>query len=137
MKAVINGKKISYCVEGQGKAVVLLGGEAQPIAKEGFLAQSGYRVIVPDLSASDETKGSSLAGKVVALMNYLGTGRAVVAANRLNADLVKALEERYPQRLADVVFLDGSPEENTSKLIERLHLLRQTRQPTSRLSRVA
>jgi len=137
MKAVINGKKISYSVEGQGKAVVLLGGEQQPIAKEGFLAQSGYRVIVPDLSETDETRGSSLAGKVVALMNYLGTGRAVVAATRLNADLVKVLVERYPQRLADVVFLDGSPEENTTNLAERLHQLRHARQPTSRLGRVA
>jgi len=137
MKAIINGKKISYSVAGQGKAVVLLGGVNQAIAKESLLAESGYRVIVPDLSSSDETKDCSMACKVVALMNYLGTGRAVVAASRLDADLVGALLEKYPQRFADVVFLDGSPEENTFNLAARLHQVRGTRQLGYRLGRVA
>ncbi|BCA79783.1 alpha/beta hydrolase [Desulfuromonas sp. AOP6] len=137
MKAIVNGKKINYSVAGQGKAVVLLGGEEQALAQENLLAESGYRVIVPDLSQTGESRDCSLAGKVVALMNYLGTGRAVVAASHFNAELVRTLIDRYPQRFADVVILDGSTEENTANLAARLHRLRGARQSGVRLSRVA
>jgi hypothetical protein len=88
MKATVNGITLGYDDIGSGPAVVLL--HDFPLSRRMWepqiapLVAAGYRVIVPDLRGFGESSEaeaacdiSVYADDVVALLNYLGIGRAV------------------------------------------------------------
>lgn len=111
----VNSGRLSYDDQGSGPAVILLHGYPlcramwQPQLKD--LSAAGYRVIAPDLRgfgtsplAQDRVSMDTYADDVIALMDDLGLGRAVVVGMSMGGYVLFNLLERYPQRLAGAVF---------------------------------
>ena len=116
MKALINGNVMAFDDVGAGPAVLLLHGF--PLSRRvwepqvGPLVDAGFRVIVPDLRGFGESavpeEGydmNTFADDIVALMNYLGVGRAVVGGMSMGGYVLLDLLARYPQRLNAAMFL--------------------------------
>ena len=111
----VNSGRLSYDDQGSGPAVILLHGYPlcramwQPQVKA--LSAAGYRVIAPDLRGfgnsplvQDSVSMDTYADDVIALMDDLGLGRAVVVGMSMGGYVLFNLLERYPQRLAGAVF---------------------------------
>lgn len=101
--------------QGSGPAVILLHGYPlcramwQPQVKA--LSAAGYRVIAPDLRGFGRSAlppgpvtMAAYADDVIALMDALGLGRAVVVGMSMGGYVLFNLLERYPRRLAGAVF---------------------------------
>ena len=115
MERNIHGHRLSYDDLGTGPAVILLHGYPlcramwQPQLKA--LSAAGYRGIAPDLRGfgnsplvQDPVSMVDYADDVIALMDDLGLGRAVVVGMSMGGYVLFNLLERYPQRLAGAVF---------------------------------
>jgi len=118
MQAMINGMTMSYEDFGTGPAVVFI--HDFPLCRHQWqpqiasLVEAGYRVIAPDLRGFGESSPATtpynmevLADDIVALLNYLGVGRAVVAGMAMGGYVLLSLLERHPQRLAAAAFVAG------------------------------
>jgi pimeloyl-ACP methyl ester carboxylesterase len=116
MKALINGITIGYDDRGSGPAICLIHGfpldrrmwGPQVIA----LASAGYRVITPDLRGfgeSDVPHGpfsmDIFADDMVALIDHLDIGRAIVGGMSMGGYVLLNLLERYPARVAAACFI--------------------------------
>jgi pimeloyl-ACP methyl ester carboxylesterase len=114
MKAMINGIPMIFDDAGSGPAVVLLhgqrGGRAIWQRYVGDLVASGFRVVIPDLGSGGEDRAEA----VVALLNYLGIGRAAFIAQGQGDPLLLRLLERHPRRIVAARFA-GSPEQPAGK----------------------
>lgn len=134
MKATVNGITIGYDDIGNGPAVILL--HDFPLTRRmwqpqvGPLVAAGYRVIVPDLRGfgeSAETEApydvSLYAEDVVALLNYLGIGRAVFGGMSMGGYILFNLLERFRQRvMAAAFFTTRSRADDVSEKARRAEL---------------
>lgn len=115
MKATVNGITLGYDDVGSGPAVVLLHGF--PLSRRMWepqvapLVAAGFRVIIPDLRGFGESEApaggydmNTFADDVVALLNYLGVGRAVVGGMSMGGYVLLNLLERYRPRVAAAGF---------------------------------
>ena len=116
MKATVNGIAFGYDDIGHGPAVVLL--HDFPLSRSMWepqispLVAAGYRVIVPDLRGFGESSEaeapcdvSVYADDVVALLNYLGIGRAVFGGMSLGGYVLFDLLERFRTRAMAAAFV--------------------------------
>lgn len=116
MPASPANQNLAYDDLGSGPAVILLHGFPlcramwQPQVKA--LSGVGFRVIAPDLRGfgrsalpSGPVTMDAYADDVIALMDDLGLGRAVVAGMSMGGYVLFNLLERYPQRLAGAVLV--------------------------------
>ena len=114
---ITDGVALYYNDEGAGEPLVLLHGF--PLTSELWKAQRAalsarYRVITPDLrgmGGSDLPAGESYtvdtyADDVVALLDYLGIGSAVVGGMSMGGYIVFALLRRHPDRVRGVILVD-------------------------------
>lgn len=116
MPKTLTHYRIAFDDQGSGPAVILLHGYPlcramwQPQLKA--LSAAGFRVIAPDLRGFGQSplpKGpvsvADYADDVIALMDELGLGRAVVVGMSMGGYVLFNLLERYPRRLAGAVFV--------------------------------
>ena len=116
MKAVFDDVSLAYDDTGSGPAVVLLHGFPfnrqlwRPQARA--LAKAGYRVVTPDLRGFGEsTLGDGIAGiktfadDLLALLDYLGIGRAVIGGMSMGGYVVLEFLARYPRRCAAALLM--------------------------------
>lgn len=115
METTIQGQRLAYDDQGSGPAVILLHG--YPLCRAMWqpqltaLSATGFRAIAPDLRGfgrSPMPKGpvsmDAYADDVLALMDELGLGRAVVVAMSMGGYVLFNLLQRHPKRLAGAVF---------------------------------
>ena len=116
MKSAINGLELAYTDQGKGLPVVLIHGFPlnrsmwQPQVKT--LTAEGFRVIAPDLRGFGESEApaqgysmDAFADDVVALMNHLGIGRAVLGGMSMGGYVLLNLLARHPRKVAGAAFL--------------------------------
>ena len=117
MQVLINGMTMAYEDHGAGPAVLLLNGFSadHPGWKSQIqrLTLEGYRVIVPELRGFGESSApvgdcrmDALSDLVVGLLNYLGIGRAAMLGLSSGAQVLHALLQHHPHRLAAAVFVE-------------------------------
>lgn len=139
MKTEINGISMSYDDLGSGPPVVLLHGF--PLNRQMWrlqtraLTQAGFRFIAPDLRGFGETDApegpysmSLLADDVVALLDQLGIGRAVIGGMSMGGYVLLNLLDRHPDRFIGACFITtrSSCDDDTVKA-GRLALLERAR----------
>jgi pimeloyl-ACP methyl ester carboxylesterase len=106
MKAKINGAELVFDDMGQGPVVLVLHDypSSHSLQDEHFqeLVAAGYRVILTNVVDLTE-KGENLddrSRKTVALLNYLGIGRAVIIGISLGGYVLLDLMAKHPDRVA-------------------------------------
>lgn len=139
MKARINNVTIGYDDFGSGPAVLLLHG--LPLNRSMWhsqvkpLVEAGYRVILPDLRGfGDSLKRNDswdivhMAEDVVALLKYLGIGRAVIGGIDLGGCVLLNLIDRFPSKVVAAIFVgisaraaDLKEKEQSDDFIRRLN----------------
>jgi len=112
-RTVINGIEISYNVNGEGKAVMLIGGFG--MVKEGWAAQVAdleehFQVITFDNRGVGESTVPSesftiddMAADVVGLLDHLGIDEALVFGTSMGGLITQALVLDYPDRVRKAV----------------------------------
>jgi pimeloyl-ACP methyl ester carboxylesterase len=112
----VNGITISYDDCGNGPVLLLVHGF--PLNRQMWrsqvqaIAESGYRVIAPDLrgfgaseAPADGYSMDGFADDLVALLDALQIGRAVVGGMSMGGYILLDLLERYPERVAAACFI--------------------------------
>ncbi|HEX9874361.1 MAG TPA: alpha/beta hydrolase [Deferrimonas sp.] len=102
MEANLDGVAIEYEDGGCGPAVMVLHDDPSGSELRGHfipLVQAGYRVILSNLGVSDGRE-QGRAAAAVALLNYLGVGRAVILGISRGGQVLLELMETYPRRVA-------------------------------------
>lgn len=115
----IHHTSLVYEEAGQGPAVLLL--HDLPLNRQMWrsqiegISQHGYRVIAPDLRefGDNQTPGkipalAQAARDILALMRYLGIGRAVMVGSGIAASLIMEVMQRQPRRVAAACLLTPS-----------------------------
>jgi len=107
MNVNLNGVTLSYETVGSGPSILFIhdGADSKAIKAQHFtrLAQAGFRVVFTSLhgfAAAGETPLRELTRDAVALLNYLGIGRAVILGVGRGGYVLLDLLERYPGRVA-------------------------------------
>jgi pimeloyl-ACP methyl ester carboxylesterase len=113
MKAKINGAELTFDDMGQGPVVMVL--HDYPSSRDlqdGYfqgLVAAGYRVILTNLgdleSAAKGKDFDAHSRKAIALLNYLGIGRAVVIGISLGGYVLLDLMANHPERVAGGSFV--------------------------------
>ena len=114
--AKINNFRMAYDDRGEGSALILIHGfplcRAMWKAQIEALVAAGCRVITPDLRGfgeSEATEGGygmdQLADDVVALMDHLGIGQAVVGGMSMGGYVLHALLDRHPEKVRAAIFI--------------------------------
>lgn len=118
--AAVNGAQIAYSVTGaNGPTVVLIHG--YPLNGDLFekqrraLSAASFRVITVDLrgfggSVAPDEQGSVdlYADDVLALMNQLGIGRAIIGGHSLGGAITLRLYQRAPERFLGMILNDAA-----------------------------
>ena len=144
MIARINGSLMAYEETGQGPAVLLL--HDLPLNRQMWrpqldaLAAQGFRVIAPDLLGLIEN-GSNVASlhlyaaDIIALMRYLGVGRAVMIGAGVASELILEILRKYPRRVAGISLLSPHSlpcaSENRPQCQDLAELIREGHQATA------
>ncbi|MBV5339551.1 MAG: alpha/beta hydrolase [Deltaproteobacteria bacterium] len=117
MKADINGSTLAYSDRGNGLPLILIHGF--PLCRKMWrpqaeaLSRAGCRVITPDLRGFGEScldfsgtvNMDIYADDTVALMDHLGIDKAVVGGMSMGGYVLLNLVERYPDRVAALIFI--------------------------------
>jgi pimeloyl-ACP methyl ester carboxylesterase len=116
MQATVNGIKLMYTDEGQGKPLVFVHGF--PLSRGAWQKQvealkSVYRVIAPDLRGLGESEApagtntmSQMADDILALLKHLNTGPVVLCGHSMGGYVVLAFARKYPDILRGLVLVD-------------------------------
>lgn len=120
MKALINGTQISYDDYGQGPAVLFI--HDFPLNRKMWnnqfkaVADAGFRVIAPDLRGfgdselnTDACAISTYSQDIVALLNFLGIGRAVICGLSMGGYILFDMLENHPQKVAGACLVSTRP----------------------------
>lgn len=113
---LLDGLALYYTDEGAGEPIVLIHGF--PFGGDLYRPQraalsSRFRVITPDLRGMGQSdappEGYSMdtyADDVVALLDHLGIGQAIVGGMSMGGYVVFALSRRHPNRVKGLILLD-------------------------------
>ncbi|MBE0502710.1 MAG: alpha/beta hydrolase [Desulfuromonadales bacterium] len=106
MKTTHDNTPLDFEQNGSGPAIVFIhdGSDNSAISDRGFaaLVQAGFRVIVTNLrglAQYGEATVDDLSGDAVALLNYLGIGRAVIFGVGRGGCVLLNLLEKHPERV--------------------------------------
>lgn len=122
---IIDGVTLFYHDEGQGEPVLLIHGF--PLSSELYQPQRAalsnrFRVITPDLRGMGQStaleEGYSMniyADDLVALLDQLGIGQAIVGGMSMGGYVLFALLRRHPERVKGVLLLDTKAEADTEE----------------------
>lgn len=129
MFATINGTKLAFDDVGNGPTVILL--HDLPLCRKMWepqvkdLADHGYRVVAPDLRGFGESEADYrpfsiklCCNDIAALMRYLGIGRAVFVGMGSAHQLINAMQQFYPGRVAAACII--SPREEPADALTRV-----------------
>ena len=122
----VKGETMAYLDSGQGKAVILIhgfGGSMWQWEHQQIPLSSKFRLITPDLV------GSGLSAKpeidyrpeqtleyFVGFMDALKIERATLVGNSMGAGLAIGMALAYPNRVSDLILIDGLPANVREKL---------------------
>ena len=122
----VKGETMAYLDSGQGKAVILIhgfGGSMWQWEHQQIPLSSKFRLITPDLL------GSGLSAKpeidyrpeqtleyFVGFMDALKIERATLVGNSMGAGLAIGMALAYPNRVSDLILIDGLPANVREKL---------------------
>lgn len=113
---ILDGLSLFYHDEGQGEPLLLIHGF--PLSSDLYQPQRAaftprFRVITPDLRGmgrSDTPTGTysveTYADDMVALLDHLGIGRAVVGGMSMGGYILLAMLRRHPDRVEGAIFID-------------------------------
>lgn len=113
---ILDGLSLFYHDEGQGEPLLLIHGF--PLSGELYQPQRAvlnnrFRILTPDLRGmgrSDAPNGAysveTYADDLVALMDHLGIGSAVVAGMSMGGYVLLAMLRRHPERVEGAIFID-------------------------------
>ncbi len=135
---LLDGLSIFYHDEGAGEPIVLIHGF--PLSSEMYQPQraalsSRFRVITPDLRGAGRSDapadGYSMdvyADDIVALLDHLGIGQAIVGGMSMGGYVVFALLRRHPERVKGVILIDTRAEaDNEEGRANRFKMIDQAR----------
>lgn len=133
-----DGLALFYHDEGAGEPLVLIHGF--PLSSEMYQPQraalsSNFRVITPDLRGMgrSDTSGGALsmatyADDIIALLDQLGIGQAVVGGMSMGGYVVFELLRRHPERVKGVILIDTRAEADSEEArANRLRMIEQAR----------
>lgn len=107
MKTTLHNITLDFEQKGTGPAIVFIhdGADNRAISDQRFaaLVKAGFRVILTNLrglAQSGEATVDDLTGDAVALLNYLGLGRAVIFGIGRGGCVLLNLLEKHPERIA-------------------------------------
>lgn len=120
MQAIINGANIGFDDSGQGPAVLFI--HDFPLNRKMWkhqmetVVQAGFRVIVPDLRGfgsselnTDSCSISTYSQDIIALLDFLGIGRAVICGLSMGGYVLFDLLENHPNRVAGACLISTRP----------------------------
>jgi pimeloyl-ACP methyl ester carboxylesterase len=129
----VNGERVAYLDVGQGQPVILIHGfggsmwqwehQQQPLSAE-------FRLITPDLVGSGlstkpeiEYRPEQMLDYFIGFMDALGIRQVALVGNSMGAGLAMGMALTYPDRVSQLVLIDGLPanvrERLTSPSIKR------------------
>ena len=129
----VNGERVAYLDVGQGRPVILIHGfggsmwqwehQQQPLSAE-------FRLITPDLIGSGlstkpeiEYRPEQMLDYFIGFMDALGIRQVALVGNSMGAGLAMGMALTYPDRVSQLVLIDGLPanvrERLTSPSIKR------------------
>jgi len=129
----VNGERVAYLDVGQGQPVILIHGfggsmwqwehQQQPLSAE-------FRLITPDLIGSGlstkpeiEYRPEQMLDYFIGFMDALGIRQVALVGNSMGAGLAMGMALTYPDRVSQLVLIDGLPanvrERLTSPSIKR------------------
>lgn len=122
--ADLDGVSIFYHDEGQGEPLLLVHGF--PLSSDLYQPQRAalsrrFRVITPDLRGmgrSDPQPGYSMdtyADDLVALLDHLGVGQAIMGGMSMGGYVVFALLRRHPDRVKGLILIDTKAAADTEE----------------------
>ncbi len=133
-----DGVSLFYHDEGQGEPLLLIHGF--PFSSAMYQPQRAalsphMRVIAPDLRGmgqSDVTPGeysmSDYADDLVALLDHLGVGQAVVGGMSMGGYILFTLLRRHPERVKGIILIDTKPAaDNDEQKANRRKMVEQAR----------
>ncbi len=113
---ILDGLSLFYHDEGQGEPLLLIHGF--PLSSELYQPQRAalnnhFRILTPDLRGmgrSDAPSGAysveTYADDLVALLDHLGIGSAVVAGMSMGGYVLLSMLRRHPERVEGAIFID-------------------------------
>jgi 3-oxoadipate enol-lactonase len=115
---LVDGLSLFYHDEGAGEPIVLIHGF--PLSSEMYQPQraalsSRFRVITPDLRGTDGYSIEAYADDIVALLDELGIGQAIVGGMSMGGYVLLALLRRHPERVKGVMLIDTRAEADTEE----------------------
>lgn len=123
---LLDDLSIFFHDEGTGEPIVLIHGF--PLTSDMYQPQraalsSRFRVITPDLrgagrsdAPADGYSMDTYADDIVALLDHLGIGQAIVGGMSMGGYVVFALLRRHPERVKGVILIDTRAEADTDEV---------------------
>lgn len=137
MQALVNGISLACDDQGSGPPLILIHGF--PLQRKMWHPQiqavtgAGFRLVTPDLRGFGESDAPDgpysmeiFADDIVALMDHLAIGQAVIGGMSMGGYVLMNLLDRYPERVAGACFIvTRAPADDEAGKARRLHLAQE------------